>query len=131
MIDTMYSDLFSPSFDRMGLEPMVDGLAYANPIGVGLDSTLFYQPVWTKYKTDVSRTFGDMANSLNYWVSDREFSTDRQLDFTDDAFTSYIKPFSVVPMFNIPDYYPCPFIVQMGFDTTIKRPISANSLDTF
>lgn len=132
LLDTEYTDLFSPSFDRMGLEPMVDGVPMANPIGAGLDSTLFYQPSWIKYKTDVSRSFGELSASLDYWLVNRVFATETgDIDLTDNAFSTYIKPFQVVPMFNVLDYYPCPFIVQIGFDTTIKRPISANSFDTF
>lgn len=134
LTDLQYSDMYSTSFDRMGLEQQnvlyMNGRQLLRP-----DEALFYQPSWLKYKTDTSRTFGEMAEDFNYWtlvrpVSGSLFQTDEYRHY--DPYSSYIAPAAYLASFtSASNKYPCPFFVQVGFDTTMKRPLSSNSLDTF
>lgn len=139
-------DLHTPSLDRLGWQPLylaqINALNTANrntdDNGWATDSNPFdivigRQPAWTEYKSMVNRLHGDLAvsgNSLHNWVLSRNYEED-SFDGGQDAYISYIDPASYVDMFADTSTASDPFVVQIAFDVTAKRPVSNANIHVF
>lgn len=86
------------------------------------------QPSWTQYTTAVNKTFGDFASggALEHMVINRTYEVDDT--GTIENATTYIDPTEFNVIFADQELTAKPFWVQIGFDLTSRRVMSANQM---
>lgn len=86
------------------------------------------QPSWTQYTTAVNKTFGDFASggALEHMVINRTYEVDDT--GTIENATTYIDPTEFNVIFADQSLTAKPFWVQIGFDLTSRRVMSANQM---
>lgn len=157
---TRLTDLFWPSFDRIGWQPLLrsqlnavdvttstftsssnsvnflalDGSYGADPSP--FDMQIGVQPAYTEYKGEVNRLHGSFAGGdLFYWTFGRDYNDGAGLNtlFPDlnKAFTTYINPFAFNRSFVDVSEDGMPYLCEVAFNCNIKRVISRNQIENF
>lgn len=138
LLELQYSDMYTPSLDRIGLEPLfqsqVDALENIAPGSATPDPNVWYnnpfeevrgyQPAFTRYTTDYNRVYGDLAGDLSYWVN-----LGPKSGTIGDY--GYIDPQLFIRQFQDTSEASRPFISQVGFDAVVKRAKSARPMSNF
>lgn len=146
------SDHFFSSFDRIGFQPLpasqldattpnADEITFSDGseffTGQGLDlEEVGVQPAYTEYMGRVSRVSGDLGdpmNALNRWTFVRKYprvQASRGLApslLTD--FSTYISPSDYNNPFKDVSSNGRPYVVSIGYNASMKLPISRNQLN--
>lgn len=138
LLELRYDDMYTPSLDRIGLEPLfqsqVDALENTAPDVLDPDLNIWYhnpfeevrgyQPAFTRYTTDYNRVYGDLAGDLSYWVN-----LGPKSGTIGDY--GYIDPQLFIRQFQDTSEASRPFISQVGFDAVVKRAKSARPMSNF
>lgn len=87
------------------------------------------QPSWVEYTTNFNRTHGSFAagKELEHMVLNRSYQADTSTGFVKNA-TSYIDPTEFNVVFNDQTLTNKPFWVQIAFNETSRRVMSANQI---
>lgn len=151
---TRLTDLFWPSFDRLGWQPLLrsqlDAVNFERTV-VAVNGTDIYggeqvnafeqqvgvQPAYTEYKGEVSRLGGAFAGgNLAYWTFGRDYASDEGFVNADygavtSLQTTYINPFVFNRAFVDVSPDGMPYLCEVAFDCSIKRVISRSQLENF
>lgn len=148
------TDLFWPSFDRIGWQPLMrsqlDTLNYSKGTISGsvniegfaenglcpFRQQVGVQPAYTEYKGQTNRLGGSFAGgNLFYWTFGRDYSADENLTNgyspSSSLGTTYINPFAFNRSFVDVSDGGMPYLVEVAFNCSIKRVISRNQLENF
>lgn len=88
------------------------------------------QPSWVEYTTAVNKTFGSFAagGKLKWMVFNRNYRTDPEIVTNLDDYTTYINPAEFNEVFADKSLTALPFWVQIGFNLTSRRVMSASQM---
>lgn len=151
---TSLTDLFWPSFDRIGWQPLLRSqldVVNFTPTVLAVNGTDIYggesvnpfeqqvgvQPAYTEYKGEVSRLGGAFAGgNLAYWTFGRDFANDEGFmnvpyGSVTSLQTTYINPFVFNRAFVDVSADGMPYLCEVAFDCNIKRVISRGQLENF
>lgn len=127
-------DLHKPDMDGIAFQVLPSGWMNGacekfNETNMRVESeAVGKQPSWTQYTTAVNKTFGDFASggALEHMVINRTYEVDSK--GTIENATTYIDPTEFNVIFADRGLTTKPFWVQIGFDLTSRRVMSANQM---
>lgn len=127
-------DLHKPDMDGIAFQVLPSGWMNGacekfNETNARIESeAVGKQPSWTQYTTAVNKTFGDFASggALEHMVINRTYEVDHT--GTIENATTYIDPTEFNVIFADQRLTAKPFWVQIGFDLTSRRVMSANQM---
>ena len=126
-------DFHKPTLDAIGFQELItDELAAWNTEGVGTEevvySSLGKQPSWIEYTTDVNETYGEFAAGmpLDFMCLNRVYEENE--DGTIDNASTYIDPTLYNNIFAESRLSSQNFWVQVAFDVTARRVMSAKQI---
>lgn len=127
-------DLHKPDMDGIAFQVLPSGWMNGvcekfNETNMRVESeAVGKQPSWTQYTTAVNKTFGDFASGgpLEHMVINRTYEADST--GTIENATTYIDPTEFNVIFADQKLTAKPFWVQIGFDLTSRRVMSANQM---
>lgn len=145
MQEIKFSDLYNPSLDRLGFQPIRESEVYANPVMArpSYDSStgywesddmkqfsdwknsIGYLPAWSDYMTDWNTLHGEFADTLKFWTLSRRHHWVSSGNATPLNFlnTTYIFPADYNYAFADADPGAQNFYLQMSFDVKASRAI--------
>lgn len=126
-------DFHKPTLDAIGFQELItDELAAWNTEGTGMEevaySSLGKQPSWIEYTTDVNETYGEFAAGmpLAFMCLNRVYEENK--DRTIDNASTYIDPTIYNNIFAESRLSSQNFWVQVAFDVTARRVMSAKQI---
>lgn len=126
-------DFHKPTLDAIGFQELItDEIAAWNTEGVGNDETVYQslgkQPSWIEYTTDVNETYGEFAAGmpLAFMCLNRVYEENE--DGTIDNASTYIDPTIYNNIFAESRLSSQNFWVQVAFDVTARRVMSAKQI---
>lgn len=128
------ADLHQPELDALGFQELVtDEFAafdthYEPDVNKIVTNSVGKQPSWIEYMTDQNETFGDFAAGmpLSFMAVNRNYRIDSN-GHVEDA-TTYIDPSMYNVLFADADLSAQNFWVQVAFDVTARRVMSAKQI---
>lgn len=132
-LETM-DDLHKPQLDRLGFQELITEEMAAWDTKVNNDGTITTfsagkQPSWIQYMTRVNQSYGEFArvNSEMYMTLNRRYQATGQSARIQDL-TTYIEVGKYNYAFAYTGIDSQPFWVQIRFNTTSRRKMSANKM---
>lgn len=132
-LETM-DDLHKPQLDRLGFQELITEEMAAWDTKVNADGTITTfsagkQPSWIQYMTRVNQAYGEFArvNSEMYMTLNRRYQATGQTARIQDL-TTYIEVGKYNYAFAYTGIDSQPFWVQIRFNTTARRKMSANKM---
>lgn len=122
-------DLHKPDLDGIAFQNLNTGSMAAWTINEQGDSrAVGKQPSWLEYTTEVNHTFGSFSpgESLEHMVINRTYQADETGNV--ENVTTYIDPTEFNVIFADQKLSAKPFWVQIGFDLTMRRKMSASQI---
>lgn len=126
-------DFHKPTLDAIGFQELItDEFAAWNTEGVGAEEVVYAslgkQPSWIEYTTDVNETYGEFAAGmpLAFMCLNRVYEENQ--DGTIDNATTYIDPTIYNNIFAESRLSSQNFWVQVAFDVTARRVMSAKQI---
>lgn len=127
-------DFHKPTLDAIGFQELItDELAAWNTETTGQDEIVYAslgkQPSWIEYTTDVNETYGEFAAGmpLAFMCLNRVYE-ENQEDSTIDNASTYIDPTIYNNIFAESRLSSQNFWVQVAFDVTARRVMSAKQI---
>lgn len=134
-LNTM-DDLHKPDLDGIAFQDLLDGSMATWSEVVNSDGTISRTAVgkqvpWVEYTTNFNRTFGSFSagGELEHMVLNRVYIPNTSTGHVANA-TSYIDPTESNTIFADSKLTAKPFWVQIGFDETSRRVMSASQMPT-
>lgn len=132
-LETM-DDLHKPQLDRLGFQELITEEMAAWDTKINTDGTVTTfsagkQPSWIQYMTRVNQAYGEFArvNSEMYMTLNRRYQATGQTGRIQDL-TTYIEVGKYNYAFAYTGIDSQPFWVQIRFNTTARRKMSANKM---
>lgn len=129
-LETM-DDFHKPQLDGIGFQELLTDEMAAWDTQVNADGTETFfsagkQPAWMQYMTNQNETYGEFAriNSEMFMTLNRRYQATGIGGRIEDL-TTYIDPTKFNYAFAYTKLQSQPFWVQLGFDTTVRRVMSA------
>ena len=126
-------DFHKPTLDAIGFQELItDEMAAWNTEVTGQEETVYQslgkQPSWIEYTTDVNETYGEFAAgmSLAFMCLNRVYEENE--DGTIDNASTYIDPTMYNSIFAESRLSSQNFWVQVAFDVTARRVMSAKQI---
>lgn len=126
-------DFHKPTLDAIGFQELItDEMAAWNTEATGQEevaySSLGKQPSWIEYTTDVNETYGEFAAGmpLAFMCLNRVY--EENSDYTIDNASTYIDPTIYNSIFAESRLSSQNFWVQVAFDVTARRVMSAKQI---
>lgn len=128
-----YGDLYNPSLDGIGWQPLQTHQLINVPLNVNTDdenvvvyppnNAIGYQPAWTQLTSKLNRVYGSLADDLRYITLSRDYRLDNGTQIYDIDTNTYIRP----EQFNYPFADIAPdaenFQLQSNFVIHARRPM--------
>lgn len=129
-------DLHKPDLDGIAFQVLPTGWMLGTTEIVDKDTleirsgAVGKQPSWVEYTTAVNKTFGSFAagGKLKWMVFNRTFRTDPDVVTNLDDYGTYINPAEFNEVFADKSLTALPFWVQIGFNLTSRRVMSASQM---
>lgn len=129
-------DLHKPDLDGIAFQDLLDSSMATwseiiNANGEHTSMGVGKQTPWVEYTTNYNRTFGSFAagGELEHMVLNRSYQANIETGHVENA-TSYIDPRESNAIFADASLEAKPFWVQIGFDETSRRVMSASQMPT-
>lgn len=129
-------DLHKPDLDGIAFQVLPTGWMLGTTEIVDEDTGEIHspavgkQPSWVEYTTAVNKTFGSFAagGKLKWMVFNRTYRTDPDNASNLDDYGTYINPAEFNEVFADKSLTALPFWVQIGFNLTSRRVMSASQM---